>query len=373
MYRRWPIPRQEPSEHSEKGAENGVAGAAETPSLWRNRDYVSWWTGTAFSLLGSSVSVVAFPLLVVFTIGSVFDAGVIAAAGRIGLLVTTLWGGALADRVSRRLILVTVPLVQAVLMGVVAVSVQAGQVLIPLLAGVGLVDGLLVGVASGATLPALCRIVPRAQLATRAAQEQGLHQATQLVGSPLAAFLFTASRWLPFGVDALSFLFASAGAALIRRPLGPDKPKPAENSERAVRRSAVADICEGWRVVRAQEFLRYTMAWVAVTNMVGNSFLLLLIALLKERGAGPQHIGVINSFVLAGGLLGSVLAGLIIRRLRSHRVFLLGGWIYVASLALAAVVSRPWEIAVAASLLPDAWRRCAGSLLGVTGQARSMT
>ena len=93
--------------------------------------------------------------------------------------------------------------------------------LIPLLTTASLIDGALVGITQGATLPVLRRIVPREKFAARSAQEQGLHQAAQLVGSPLAAFLFTVSRWLPFAADALSFVFASAGAALIRRRLGP--------------------------------------------------------------------------------------------------------------------------------------------------------
>jgi len=322
------------------------------PSLWRNRDYMCWWTGTAFSLVGSYVSVMAFPLLVLFTTGSVFDAGVIAAAGRIGILSTTLWGAAMADRVSRRLILIAVPLARAALMSVVASSVYAGHVLIPLLAGASLVDGALVGILQGATLPALRRIVPRQQFAARAAQEQGLHQAAQLAGSPLAAFLFTASRWLPFAADAVSFVFAATGAALIRRPLGPDRADGTENEDGAPtgRGSVLADIGEGLRFVRRQEFLRYMTVWIAVTNMVGNSFLLMMVALLTQRGAGPQTIGVTSSAVVAGGILGSVLAGLIIRRLGSRRVFLLGGWVYVVSLGLAALAPQPWQIAIAACM-----------------------
>jgi MFS family permease len=305
-----------------------------------------WWSGAAFSLVGSYVSAMAFPLLVVFTTGSILDAGVIAAAGRIGILATSLWGGALADRVSRRLILVAIPLAQALLMGVVAWSVHAGQVLIPFLAAASLLDGALVGINQGAILPALRRIVPREQFAARAAQEQGLHQAAQLIGSPLAAFLFTASRWLPFAGDALSFTFAASGAALIRRPLGPDRPDGAQN----VPSTMLTDIVEGLRFVRRHGFLRYMTAWIAVANMVGNSFLLMLIALLKNQDAGPRTIGIINSAVVAGGILGSILAGWIITRLGSRRVFVLGGWTYVASLALAAVAPQPWEIALAGCL-----------------------
>ena len=235
---------------------DGGSEADPTPSLWRNRDYTCWWSGTGFSLIGSYMSVMAFPLLVIFTTGSVFDAGVIAAAGRIGILITTLWGGVLADRFSPRLILLAVPLAQTAIMGVVAWSVYAGHVLIPLLAGASLVDGAMVGIHQGATRPALRRIVPRKQFADRAAQEQGLHQVAMLVGSPLAAFLFTVSRWLPFAADAVSFVFASAGAALIGRPLGPDRTGHgvlAATGDQAGRRHIIADVHEGLSFVRRRE------------------------------------------------------------------------------------------------------------------------
>jgi MFS family permease len=333
----------------------GAAARAYPVSLWRNRDYLCWWSGTAFSLVGSNVSAIAFPLLVVFSTGSVFGAGVIAAAGRVGSLVTTLWGGALADRISRRLILVTIPLAQAVVMGLVAWLVQRGDALILPLACAAAVNGLLDGIGSGATLPALRRIVPREQFAARAAQEQGLQQATQLVGSPLAAFLYTASRWLPFAADSLSYLFAALGSALIRRPLGPDRAsndigKAAHGRRRGPRTRTLADIHDGLRVVRGQPFLRYMTIWIAGVNMVGNSFVLLLIVLLKDHGAAPRSIGLINSVVLAGGILGALLTSFLIRHLGSRRVFLLGGWTYVITLATAAVCTRQWQIAAAASV-----------------------
>lgn len=323
---------------------------APPPSLWRNRDYMFWWSGNAMSLLGSNVSNMAFPLLAIFTTGSVLNAGIIAAAGRIGGLLTLLWGGAFADRRSRKVILVVAPALQAVLMGVVTVSLLKGPVHVNLLAGTALLSGLIDGVRSGAVLPALRRIVPREQFAARAAQEQGQAMAAQLVGSPLAALLFSIARWMPFGVDAVSFFFASLGALFIRHPLGPDREPPATGGPDAgkpKRPSVISDIRDGFRVILRHDFLRYTTGWVAVTNLVGNSFLLLVIALLHSRGASPKIIGVTNAGALAGGILGALLAAAILRRMRALRIFQIGGWVYVVSLSLAAILPAPWQIGLA--------------------------
>lgn len=323
---------------------------APPPSLWGNRDYMFWWSGNAMSLLGSNVSNMAFPLLAIFTTGSVLNAGIIAAAGRIGGLLTLLWGGALADRRSRKVILVVAPALQAVLMGVVTVSLLKGPVHVNLLAGTALLSGLIDGVRSGAVLPALRRIVPREQFAARAAQEQGQAMAAQLVGSPLAALLFSIARWMPFGVDAVSFFFASLGALFIRHPLGPDREPPATggpDASKPKRPSVISDIRDGFRVILRHDFLRYTTGWVAVTNLVGNSFLLLVIALLHSRGASPKIIGVTNAGALAGGILGALLAAAILRRMRALRIFQIGGWVYMVSLSLAAILPAPWQIGLA--------------------------
>ncbi|SCG66572.1 Predicted arabinose efflux permease, MFS family [Micromonospora siamensis] len=341
------------AEAAQADGQTVAATRERPPSLWRNWDYMCWWSGNAVSLLGSNMSNVAFPLLAVFGTGSVLNAGIIAAAGRIGGLLTLLWGGALADRRSRKLILVVAPALQAAMMGVVTVSLLSGPVHVDLLAVMALLSGLVTGVRSGAVLPALRRIVPREQFAARAAQEQGLAMGAQLAGSPLAALLFGVARWLPFGVDALSFFFASIGAALIRHPLGPDRePKGStatagDAEDPPKRRRVIADIAEGFRIILRHDFLRYTTGWVAVTNLVGNSFMLLLVALLASRGATPQLIGVTNAGVLAGGILGAFLAGAILRRMSALHVFQTGGWVYVASLALAAVLPAPWQIGLA--------------------------
>lgn len=314
-------------------------------SLWRNHDYMCWWTGTALSLLGSNVSVIALPLLVLFGNGSVLDAGLIAAAERVGALLTRLWGGALADRYSRRAILIAGPLGQAALMGAVAWLVYAGHVVIPMLIGIAVAAGLLGGIESSATLSAMRRLVPREQLATRAAQEQGLQQATQLAGSPLAGLLFGITRWLPFGLDALSFVAASVGITLIRKPLGPD---PDSAAVRRAQRGLIADIRDGLRVVARQPFLRYTTGWVAVTNLVGSSVILLGMALLKQEGYSARTISLTNAAILAGGVVGAVLAGRIVATIGARRVFLLGNWAYVIGLGLIALAHAPGELALAA-------------------------
>jgi MFS family permease len=327
------------------GVPDAAQGQPGTASLWRNRDYLCLWTGDAVSSFGTSMSSIAYPLLILFATGSVARAGLITSAELIGVLVTTLFGGALADRVSRRALLFACPLIQAAAVGTVAVAVSRGHEPMTLLIAAAFTGGLAGGVRSGARNPAMRRIVPKDQMAVASSQVQGRDMAADLFGSPAGAFLFTITRWLPFGADAVSFLFSSASALLIRRPLGP------EPAAKAARPSMLADIAAGLRYVRAVPFLRFLALWTPAINMLANGFFLLFIATLRYRGAGPTTIGFCTSVALVGGVTGAVIGPLLLKRIRAKLIFLSGGWLLVASIVLTAVLPAPWQIALAIFLV----------------------
>jgi MFS family permease len=331
-----------PDEPASGDVASGEA-APGPPSLWRNRDYMYWWTGDAISTLGSTLSEIAFPLLVLYSTGSAGQAGLVVAAQSVGALLTLVWGGALADRVSRKALLVFPRLVQGGALGVVALLAAHGHVSIASLAAAAAVSGLAQGLAKGALTPALRRIVPTEQVATASAQEQGRDAAAQLIGAPLGGFLFAVARWLPFLGDAISFGFSALGAALIRSPLGPDQAQ-------GVRPSMLADVREGMGFVWHQPFLRFTALWAAGLNFVGNGFGLVIIFTLRALGVGPTGIGFASALVLLALVVSSVFSSAVLARFQARRIVLTVGWLLAVSLALIGLANRPWEI-VAASWL----------------------
>jgi MFS family permease len=307
-------------------------------SLWRNSDYVGWWTGNTISALGTSVSAIAYPLLVLYSTGSVAKTGVISAASLFGGLLTTLWGGVLADRVSRKAILVYGPLVQAGVLAIVAVVVGGGHVVLGFLAAAALASGMSAGIVSGAATPTLRRIVPKAQIPAATSQMMGRDLAAELIGAPLGGILFGITSWFPFASDAVSYIFASAGGLLIRRPLGPDR--AAIGSKTSMR----ADVTAGIRFIRGQPFVRFTVIWAALVNLVTQAFTLLFIALIRYRGGGPAEVGVISSIALIGGLAGSAAGPLLARRLPARLVIYATAWAFTAAFGFTALVPAPWEI-----------------------------
>jgi MFS family permease len=240
--------------------------------------------------------------------------------------------------VSRKALLVVGPLVQGAALAVVAVAVSTGHASIPLLAAAELVSGFSLGLRSGASTPALRRIVPKEQLADATARTLSRDMLAELIGAPLGGALFKVNRWFPFAADAVSFLFAAAGGAAIRRPLGPDRCEE--------RRRVTDDIRLGLRFVTSQPYLRFMLLWCAAINVILYGFLILLIGIVRYRGGDSTTIGVVNSVALIGGIGGSVLAPAALRVMRARHVLYATAWGFAATVALVAIVPRIWEIAV---------------------------
>ncbi|MFH8472626.1 MFS transporter [Streptomyces sp. NPDC018000] len=312
---------------------------AKLPSLWRNRDYMYWWSGNGLSTLGTSVSTLAFPLLVLHLTGSAAQAGIITVLHMIGSLATLIVGGALADRVSRRAIMCLAPLVQALSMGVVALLVYRGDPSINLIGAMGLVSGLAAGLRAGVSMPVLRRIVPKEQVTNATAQGMGRDMVAQLVGAPLGGLLYSMGRWIPFLFDAVSFLFVTLGSALIRRPLGPDR-----RTDDAAQAGLAADVRDGLRMIKRSDYLVFTLVWGALLNAVAEGFTLLFVVLVQDRGGSPTAVGTATSLAVTGGVIGAVLGPWLMQRLGARRVLLLSAWVFVTSFAVVVLVPRPWQI-----------------------------
>src|SRR5439155_468745 len=109
--------------------------------LRRNRDFNLLWVGQVVSDIGTRVSGIAFPLLVLATTGSPAKAGVVEFAASIPLLVLTLPAGALVDRWDRKRLLVVCDAVRGLAYASLAATFALGHVWFQLILAVALVTG----------------------------------------------------------------------------------------------------------------------------------------------------------------------------------------------------------------------------------------
>jgi len=306
--------------------------------LWRNRDFTLLWSSQVISTVGTRVTSVAYPLLVLLLTGSPALAGVVGFAQTLPFLLLYLPGGAWVDRWDRRRTMVACEIGRTVALGSIAVTAVVGAVhavTIAQLAAVAFVEGslfVLFDLSEGAALP---RLVPSGQLPTAVAWNQARTQGADLVGQPLGGVLFAIAPALPFAVDSVSYLVSGGAVAAIRTRLQGERAATVDRL-----RSRIA---EGVRFVRRSAFLRETVVIVGWINLVFNGSFLVVIVRAQRLGGSPGQIGLMLAALGAGGILGALAAPAIQRRLSGRVVLVAIAWLWTGlGVVLAFAPSLVW-------------------------------
>src|SRR5277367_281413 len=82
------------------------------PQVLREREFRLLWAGQTVSVIGDGILLLALSFAVLDLTGSATDVGLVLAASRAPLVLTVLAGGVVADRVSRRRLMVVADLVR---------------------------------------------------------------------------------------------------------------------------------------------------------------------------------------------------------------------------------------------------------------------
>ncbi len=269
--------------------------------LRRNRDYMLVWAGQGVSELGSQISTVAYPLLVLALTHSPAKAGVVGLAASLPLPLLALPAGLLADHVDRKRLLLICDAARAAALAALTVAVFGGSVAYGLVIAVAFLDGALLTVSFVTARGVLRRLVAPEQLSAAVAQNETAGYAGSIVGPPLGGLLFAISRALPFLADAISYAFSTTATLLTRSRLQADRTEP--------RGSLVSEFTSGLRWLWRQPLLRTCSLLTAAANPTWRALYLLLVVLAKEHGASSDLIGVMFAMIAAGGLLGGLFAG----------------------------------------------------------------
>ena len=275
----------------------------------RHRDFRLLWTGQTLTLLGSFVSNIAYPFQVLQLGGSALELGTLVSLYAGSSLVFLLIGGAVADRVPRRILIVVTELGSGVTIGAVAILGFAGALQISHL----YVTYALFGAASAFSVPALGAIIPELvpeEILVPGNAVQGLSRQGARIGGPIVGGLLVATAGPPaaFAFDALTF-FLSAGAVALTRA----RPIAAE-----VGRSFLGEIREGIGFVFSVQWLWVTIfGWsLIVAAFIGAVAVGLPLLVTTVLGGGAVTFGIISAGVGVGEAIGATaIAQVRIRRI----------------------------------------------------------
>lgn len=259
------------------------------------------------SALGSSMSILVFPLVGYAITGSVGLASLASAATLLGKVVAGLPAGALVDRWSRRRVLLMSNLAGATVFGSLAAATLAHHLTLAHLIAAGFASGVVNSFVDPAASAAVRTLVPTEQLPRAYAQLEVRQHAVDLTGPPLGGALYSVARGLPFLVDAVSYCLTALSITRLRSTL----PVPAATE---ANQSLRGELVKGLRFVWQETVIRTLMIWAAAFNFAVTVVFVGVTLRLVRAGVHPAAIGTVDAIAAAAGLLGAVFAPTLIQR-----------------------------------------------------------
>jgi predicted MFS family arabinose efflux permease len=274
-------------------------GRVNALSVLKERDFRRFFIGQSASLLGDGMVGIALAFAVLDLTGSPADLGYVLAARSIPLIAGLLIGGVIADRLSRRRIMVTADLARFLGQAAMATLLISGHARIWELAALQAVHG----TAAALFNPASTGLVPSIVTGGRLQQAnalRGLAISIGNIGGPAISGILVAvaSPGWAIAADAATFAISAITLAGLRLPT--HKPPPAQ--------SFVRDLREGWSEFSARTWVWAIVTATSLTNMLFAAFMVLGPAISERSLGGPAAWATIQVLFGAGSLIGGITA-----------------------------------------------------------------
>jgi len=309
----------------------------------RHRNYRLWFRGQMVSLFGTWMQTTAQGFLVYQLTRSPAYLGYVGFAAGVPSWLLTLYGGVVADRVSRRLLLLVTQTWMMILAFVLAALTFLG--LTRPWHVVALAFAL--GVANAFDAPArqafVSELVTRDDLTNAIALNAVMFNAAVAIGPAVAGMTYAAfgPAWC-FAINGVSFLAVIAALALMNLERPPSAPRPT---------STLEELLEGVRYVVSEPLIRTLMVLIGAVSLFGISVNTLMPAWAVKILHGDATInGLLLSLRGGGALVGAFLIAALSRLEIRGRILTVGTFAFPL-LILAFAVERHLLLALATMFL----------------------
>ncbi|SEU41396.1 MFS transporter [Nonomuraea wenchangensis] len=302
----------------------------------RHHNYRLWAGADIVSVTGTWMQVLGLNWLVLTITDSATSVGVSLVVQALPTLLLGMWGGALADRLPTRPVVIAAQLAQAALAAALAVIAYTGVSSVAPIYMVALLSGV-IGALGG---PALGRfgaeVVPPDDLPNAMALGSILSSGARILGMSLAGALLplTGDGGL-FVINAATFFVVIAAVLAMRRA-------EFHQLEAAERRPGA--VLEGLRLVLRTPWLLVVLALWFVSGSVGRNFQVTMAAMSAgPLGAGVGGYGLLSTVFAVGTVLGGFLAAS--RPRLTVRLLLITTFVTGAAQALSGLMPGLWTFA----------------------------
>ena len=315
----------------------GIAPARPTP-LWRNWSFLILFSGQGVSTVGTQISQVAFPLLILALTHSPAQAGIMGALGTIPLVLFSLPAGALIDRWNRKYVMIICDSLRTLALGSIALALLFNRLTFAHIALVAFSDGTLSLFFSLANQASIPRVVAKEQIPAALGVDQTLNSTSLMLGPALGPILYTLGRALPFLADTISTACSVVSLLFIKVEF---------QEERGTTNGKLwSDIGEGLAWLWRHPLLRFLalLTFGLITPCSG--FLLVLILQAQKVHATNVQLGLILGGSGLGSIFGSLIASPLYKRFGLARMVIGTTWIWVLTWLLYAFAPNPLVLGI---------------------------
>ncbi|MFE4590250.1 MFS transporter [Streptomyces laurentii] len=279
----------------------------------RHRSFRDLVAGRTMTHCANAMAPIALAFAVLDLTGSAIDVGIVVGARSVANILLVLFGGILADRMPRALILQGSSLAAATVQAAAALALLTDAASIGVLVALSVVNGAVSALSMPASASLVPQTVPAGELrAANALSRMGVNAG--MIAGASGGGMVTAVAGPGWGIAANAVVFALAALAYhgVRVP----RATPAERTPARPLR----ELREGW-----QEFTARTWVWVVVlqffvVNAVTAGGIQVLGPTLADSVYGRTAWGLVLAVQMGGALIGGFLVG----RSRSRHALRIG-------------------------------------------------
>jgi predicted MFS family arabinose efflux permease len=276
-----------------------TAGGGGSLTVLRHRDFRLLFLGQGISVFGDRMVAVALAFAVIELGGSASEVGLVLAAGMVPQVATLLAGGVVADRTSRRAVMLGADLVRLASQATMAALVISGAGEVWMLAALAGVTGAGTGFFGPASTGLLPEIVSDDELQPANALRSTAVSTSEILGPALSGIVVAAAGagWA-IAIDATTFAASAVCLALLRPPA----------REMREPSSFFSDLREGWVAFSSRRWVWTFVLYFAVANLFWGAWQALGPVVAHRDLGGAAVWGSVLAAMGAGALVGSLLA-----------------------------------------------------------------
>lgn len=283
-------------------------GFLRTFSALKHRNFRLFWTGQLVSLIGTWMQTTGQAWLVLQLTHSAWLLGVVGALQFLPVMLLSLFGGVIADRVQKRTLLLftqSFATLQAVILWLLVVTgtVQIWHIL---------VLALMLGITNALDMPArqsfVVEMVGREDLPNAVALNSSLFNMARLVGPGIAGLLIALLGVAPlFLLNAISFIPVLIGLVLIDSRQLHKNVKPVVTGTTVKKQSTMQSLREGLAYIAKTPSVLLIIVVIGIVSLFGINFNVVLpLFATNVLNAGPVGFGLLTSAIGFGALVSAL-------------------------------------------------------------------